>query len=136
MSLVCIADFAVRFLNFSFKGIGKAKCPNKFPQKPVVFSLTILYYTLKHMNNNLCTFLIMLSTYGYFKLSCFDAVLCESNCVCHLLGTLIQCKSTRHTVELCLRDENFFLKFLSNQRNTTRAFMLHHTAFCSVYAYR
>ena len=33
---------------------------------------------------------------------------------------------------------NIFFLFLSNQhqRKTTRAFMLHHTAFCSVYAYR
>ena len=33
---------------------------------------------------------------------------------------------------------NIFLKFLSNQhqRKTTHPFMLHHTAFCSVYAYR
>ena len=38
----------------------------KLPQKPVVFSLAILYYRLKNMNNNLCIFLIMLSTYGYF----------------------------------------------------------------------
>ena len=38
-----------------FKGIGKAKCLKKLPQKPVVFSLV-----------NLCTFLTMLSTYGYF----------------------------------------------------------------------
>ena len=29
------------------------------------------------------------------KLLCFESVLCESNCVCHLLGTLIQCRSTR-----------------------------------------
>ena len=143
----------------------------------------------------------------FIELLCFDAVLCENNCVCHLLGTLIQCKSTRHTVELCLRGEktwqtlifsnstqmgilqvllcfadyvnlfvkilkftnvnvtneyiciqldtlgcfeliknklflilmsNTFLKFLSNQhqRKPTRAFMLHQTAFCSIYAYR
>ena len=33
---------------------------------------------------------------------------------------------------------NIFFKFLSNQheRKTTHAFILHHTAFCSVYAYR
>ena len=41
-------------------------------------------------------------------------MLCESNCVCHLLGTLIQCKSTRHTVELCLRDEKTLSTLISS----------------------
>ena len=62
------------------------------------------------MNKNLCTFLVVLKTYALWVLFwtnlCFDIVLCESNCVCCLLGT--QCKPTRHKVVvlvLCLRDE-------------------------------
>ena len=47
------------------KGIGKA-VSKKIASKPSYFSLAILYYRFKNMNNNLCTYLIMLSTYGYF----------------------------------------------------------------------
>ena len=49
-----------------FKGLGKAKCLKKMAQKRVVLSLTILLHRQKTMNNNLCHFMILLSTYEYF----------------------------------------------------------------------